>query len=105
MINNPNFGVHEECGYSDLFEDCKRLIEISAELNMTLVEYFRHLAQIKGDRIRLRWMLICLKRINAKRISHSEEGVAKKRKLSDGVGSSSSSYSWVVLRRSYRIGE
>ena len=30
-------------------------------------------------------MLICLKRINDKRISGSEEGEAKRRKLNDGV--------------------
>ena len=63
-----------------------------------------HLAQVKEDRIRLRvWMLICLKRINDKRISDSEEGEAKRRKLNDG-GSSSSSSSNLVLRRSSRIG-
>ena len=65
---------------------------ISAELNMTVVDYFRHVAQIKEDRVRLRvWVLIYLKRINDKRISDREEGEAKRRKINDGGSSSSSS--------------
>ena len=73
-INNPNYGMYNG-DYCDPFRYCTRLIAISAEFNMTVVEYLRHLAQVKEDRIRLRvWMLICLKRINDKRISDSEEG-------------------------------
>ena len=64
-INNPNFGVDEKYGYHYPFYECTRLIAISAELNMTVVDYFRHVAQIKEDRVRLRVLvLICLKRID-----------------------------------------
>ena len=60
---------------------------------LTVVEYFRHLAQVKEDRIRLRVsVLICLKRINDKRISDVEKAI-KRRKLNDGGSSSSSSSS------------
>ena len=50
-INNPNFGVHEEYGYRDPFVGCTRLIAISAEANMAVFEYFRHLAQVKEKRL------------------------------------------------------
>ena len=68
---------------------------------------------MREDRIRLRvWVLICLKRINDKRISDRAEGEAKRRKMNDGGSSSSSSRSnsvsggeggEVMLKRSARI--
>ena len=107
-INNPIFGISPYNGqYYNPFYGCTRLIAISAALNMTVVEYFRHVAQIKEDRVRLRvWVLICLKRIDDKRISDRED--AKRRKLNGGgrnssSRSSSSSSSNVVLRRSSGI--
>ena len=92
-INNPIFGISSYNGqYYNPFYGGTRLIAISAELNMTVVDYFRHVAQIKEDRVRLRvWVLIYLKRINDKRISDREEGEAKRRKINDGGSSSSSS--------------
>ena len=57
---------------------------------MNVKEYLLHLNQVKEDRIRLRvWILICLKRINDKRISDSED-VIMKRMLNDGGSSGSS---------------
>ena len=57
---------------------------------MKVKEYLLHLNQVKEDRIRLRvWILICLKRINDKRISDSED-VIMKRMLNDGGSSGSS---------------
>ena len=95
-LNDPNYGY-------DPFDGCTELIAIARSLNMNVKEYLLHLNKEKEDRIRLRiWVLICLKRINDKRISDSEEG--KRRKLNDGGGSSSSSSEGgdVVLRGSAR---
>jgi len=87
--------------YHDPFDRCTELIAIAQTFNMTVKEYLLHLNKLKEDRIKFRvWVLICLKRINDKRISDSED-VIKRRKLNDGGGSSSSS--GVVLRRSARI--
>ena len=105
-LNNPNFGVNDRNGdYHDPFYGCTELIAIAKTLNMDVKEYLHHLNKVKEDRIKLRvWVLICLQRINDKRISDSKE-VNKRRKLGDGSSSSSSSSSSndVVLRRSARL--
>ena len=88
-LNNPNYGMYKGT-YYDPFFGCTELITIAQTFNMTDKEYLPHLNKVKEDRIRLRvWVLICLKRINDKRISDREEG--KRRKLNDAGSSSSSS--------------
>ena len=99
----------DDCVYYDPFDRCTELIAIAQTLNMTVKEYLLHLNKLKEDRIRLRvWVLICLKRINDKRISDSEEA-NKRRKLNDGgsssSGSSSSGGGDVALSRSARISD
>ena len=98
-LNNPNYGMHDSL-YRDPFVHCTELIAIAQTLNMNVKQYLLHL-----NRIRLRvWVLICLKRINDKRISDNVES-NKRRKLGDGSSSSSSSSSCsdVMLRRSARL--
>ena len=78
--------------YHDPFDRCTELIAIAQTFNMTVKEYLLHLNKLKEDRIKFRvWVLICLKRINDKRISDSEEGEAKMRKLNVGGSSRDSS--------------
>ena len=70
--------------YYDPFYGCTELIAMAQPLNMTVKEYLLHQNRVT----RRIAVLICLKRINDKRIKDSEE--AKRRKLDDGDSSSSS---------------
>ena len=88
-LNNPNYGMNSYGNFCDPFEGCDALIAIAQSLNMNVKQYLLHLN--KEERVRRRIpVLICLKRINDRRMRDSEEA-NKRSKLNDGGSSSSSS--------------